>query len=33
MIEGYELLGMEDLADDARRVLESAFPEAVAANR
>jgi outer membrane protein assembly factor BamD len=33
MIESYELLGMQDLAEDARRVLAEAFPEAVAASR
>lgn len=33
MIEGYELLGMEDLAADTRRVLAQSFPGAVAANR
>jgi len=33
MIEGYDLLGMNDLAADARRVLETAFPEAVTARR
>ena len=33
MIEGYELLGMNDLAADTRRVLAQSFPEAVAARR
>jgi outer membrane protein assembly factor BamD len=33
MIEAYEHLGMRDLADDAKRVLAQAFPEAVAARR
>ena len=33
MIEGYDLLGMDDLAEDARRVLSQSFPGAVAANR
>jgi len=33
MIEGYEMLGMTELAEDARRVLEQSFPQAVAANR
>jgi outer membrane protein assembly factor BamD len=33
VIEGYESLGMQDLADDTRRVLAQSFPEAVAANR
>lgn len=33
MIEGYELLGMDDLAEDTQRVLAQSFPEAVAANR
>ena len=33
MIEGYESLGMTDLAEDARRVLAQSFPEAVATNR
>ncbi|MGD2167397.1 MAG: outer membrane protein assembly factor BamD [Gammaproteobacteria bacterium] len=33
MIEGYELLGMQDLAEDTRRVLAQSFPEAVASTR
>ncbi len=33
MIEGYDSLGMDDLAEDTRRVLAQSFPEAVAANR
>ena len=33
MIEGYESLGMDDLAEDTRRVLAQSFPEAVATNR
>jgi len=32
MIEAYDLLGMTDLASDARRVLAESFPAAVAAN-